>query len=83
MGDHSSRVVRGAAKAVGAVVVPALAAFLLPAVLLGGGETLVKGGVAWLLGMLLFLAWLRFVRREELNELLAVTRRPRPEAMVR
>ena len=80
---HSFRVVRGAASAVGAVVLPAVAAFLLPAVLLGGGEKLVKGAVAWLLGMLLFVAWLWFVRREELDELLAVTRRPRPEAMVR
>jgi hypothetical protein len=83
MGAHSLGVFRGAAKAVGAVVLPALVAFLLPAVLLGGGGDLVKGAAAWLLGMLLFLAWLWLARRKELDELLAVTRRPRPEAMVR
>jgi peptidoglycan biosynthesis protein MviN/MurJ (putative lipid II flippase) len=83
MGAHSLEVFRGAAKAVGSVVAPALAAFLLPAVVLGGGDHLVKGAAAWLLGMLLFLAWLRIARRKELDELLAVTRRPRTEAIVR
>ena len=73
-------VARGAAKAVGAVVVPALVAFLVPAVVLGGGDNLAKGAAAWLIGILLFLAWLRIVRREELDELLAVVRRPRTEA---
>ena len=83
MGAHSLGVFRGAAEAVGAVVVPAIAAFALPAIVLGGGDNIVKGGAAWLLGMLLFLAWLRIARRKELDELLAVTRRPRTEAMVR
>jgi hypothetical protein len=83
MGEHSLGVFRGAARAAVAVVAPALAAFLLPAVLLGGGDNLAKGAAAWLVGMLLFLAWLRVARREELDELLAVARRPRAEPMVR
>jgi O-antigen/teichoic acid export membrane protein len=79
MRTHAPGVGRGAAKAVGAVVVPALVAFLLPAVVLGGGDNLAKGAAAWLIGTLLFLAWLRIARREELDELLAVARRPQTE----
>ena len=79
---HALGVGRRAAKAVGAIVVPALLAFLLPAVLLGGGDNLAKGAAAWLLGNLLLLAWLRIARREELDELLAFVRRPRTEAAV-
>ena len=66
-----------AAKAVGAVVVPAVVAYLVPAVVVGGGDELVTGAAAWLFGTLLFLVWLRIARREELDELLAVVRRPR------
>ena len=72
MRAHALGVARGAAKAVGAVVVPAVVAFLLPAVVVGGGDNLAKGAAAWLIGALLFLAWLRIARREELDELLAV-----------
>jgi O-antigen/teichoic acid export membrane protein len=81
--EHALGIARGAVKAIGAVVVPALVAFLLPAVLLGGGDNLAKGTAAWLIGILLFLAWLRVARREELDELLAVARGPRTEAAVR
>ncbi len=80
---HALSVARGAGKAVGAVVVPALVAFLVPALVLGGGDNLAKGTAALLIGSLLFLAWLRIVRREELEELLAVVRRPPAEAAVR
>ena len=83
MRAHAIGVARGAANAVGAVVVPALVAFLLPAVVLGGGDNLAKGAAAWLIGTLLFLAWLWIVRREELDELLAVAKRPQAEAAVR
>ena len=74
MRTHALGVARGAAKAVGAVIVPALVAFLVPAVALGGGDNLVKGAAAWLMGSLLFLAWLLIVRREELDELVSVVR---------
>jgi peptidoglycan biosynthesis protein MviN/MurJ (putative lipid II flippase) len=83
MRAHALSVARGAAKAVGAVVVPALMAFLLPALVLGGGDNLAKGAAAWLMGTLLLLAWLRIARREELDELIAVARAPRTEAAVR
>ena len=77
MRAHALGVARGAAKAVGAVVVPALVAFLVPAVALDGGDSLAKGAAAWLTGSLLFLCWLLVVRREELDELLSVVGRPR------
>jgi peptidoglycan biosynthesis protein MviN/MurJ (putative lipid II flippase) len=79
MGTHALGVARGAAKAVGAVTVPALVAFLVPAVLLGGGENLAKGAAAWLIGAFLFLVWLRIARKAELDELFAVVRRPQTE----
>jgi peptidoglycan biosynthesis protein MviN/MurJ (putative lipid II flippase) len=74
---HALVAARGAAKAISAVVVPALGAFLLPAVVLGGGEKLANGAAAWLIGTVLFVAWLWIARRAELDELLAVVRRPR------
>ena len=52
MRAHALGVARGAAKAVGAVVVPAVVAFLLPAVVVGGGDNLAKGAAAWLIGAL-------------------------------
>jgi peptidoglycan biosynthesis protein MviN/MurJ (putative lipid II flippase) len=83
LGGHAPGVFRGAAKAIAGVVVPALVAFLVPAVALGGGDDLAKGAAAWVLGTLLFLAWLRIARRKELDELLAVVGRPRTAAAVR
>ena len=71
---HALGAFRGAAKAVVAVVVPALAAFVLPALVVGGGESLAKGAIAWVVGSLLFLGWLWLARRAELYELIAAAR---------
>ena len=57
-GPQSLGVFSQAARAVGAVVVPALVAFLVPSLMLGGGDSLAKGAAAGAWGCCSF--WLGF-----------------------